>query len=69
MPASAQDQNFRLLTFREVCRIVGLSRATVYKRIQNGTFPPPIHIAPRVPRWRSDAFQAWIDGLTEPRAA
>lgn len=69
MPVPAQDTDFRLLNVSQVMALVGISRATVYKRVAAGQFPAPIYPAPNCPRWRSDTLQAWIDGLSEQQAA
>lgn len=45
----------------DVVRITGLSRATVYRRIADGRFPPPVHLGGRACGWRAAALQAWID--------
>ena len=58
-----------LLNVYEVCRKIGCTRATIYKRVADGSFPKPVHIGPRSPRWRSDEIADWIDRLSEARAA
>lgn len=45
----------------DVVRITGLSRATVYRRIAEGRFPPPVHLGGRACGWRAAALQVWID--------
>lgn len=45
----------------DVVRITGLSRATVYRRIAEGRFPPPVHLGGRACGWRAAALQAWVD--------
>ena len=49
-----------LLTVKEVCATLKLSRARVYAHVAAGRIPKPIHIAPRCPRWRSDVIENWI---------
>lgn len=46
----------RLIRLREVLNRVGLSKATVYRRIREGTFPSP---CPLDSRGRS---VAWVEG-------
>ena len=54
----------QLLTSEELCRILGITRPTIYKRLAaDPAFPKPIHIAPRCPRWRLADVEAWVDGL------
>ena len=45
----------------DVVRITSLSRATVYRRIAEGKFPPPIHLGGRACGWSPSALQRWID--------
>ena len=45
----------------DVMRITALSRATLYRRIAEGKFPPPVHLGGRACGWTPAALQAWID--------
>lgn len=54
---------------RDVMRITALSRSTVYRRISEGRFPPPLHLGGRASAWQSAALQAWIDDPEGYRAA
>jgi len=45
---------------RDVLRITGLSRPTLYRRIAVGRFPPPVHLGGRACGWSNLALQAWI---------
>ena len=56
--ANAPPAFYRL---RDVIRITALSRSTVYRRISEGRFPPPVHLGGRASAWQSAALQAWID--------
>ena len=56
-----------LLTVNEVGRRVGLSRPSIYRAIDRGTFPKPCYPAPRAPRWRSDEIAEWIDAASVRR--
>lgn len=53
-----------MLRLREVTRITGLARSTVYKLIHDGDFPPPIKLGARAVAWRSDAVNGWIQDRT-----
>ncbi|WP_162595242.1 helix-turn-helix transcriptional regulator [Variovorax sp. PBL-E5] len=46
---------------REVSRISALSRSTIYRRIAEGRFPPPVTLGGRASGWAREALQAWID--------
>jgi predicted DNA-binding transcriptional regulator AlpA len=57
---------------REVQRITGLSRPTLYRRIAASRFPPPVHLGGRACGWPCAALNAWIadpDGYRSPQAA
>ena len=45
----------------DVVRITGLSRTTLYRRIAEGKFPPPVHLGGRACGWPRAALQRWID--------
>ena len=48
-----------LLTIPEVVAEVGLSRATIYRRVASGDFPRPIQLSPRRVAWRESWIEAW----------
>jgi predicted DNA-binding transcriptional regulator AlpA len=45
----------------DVTRITALSRTTIYRRIAEGRFPPPVHLGGRASAWSSAKLQEWID--------
>lgn len=45
----------------DVVRITALSRATVYRRIAEGRFPPPVHLGGRACGWSPSDLQRWIN--------
>ena len=49
-----------LLTVKEVCALLKLSRTRLYKRIEEGAIPRPFHVANRCPRWRREVLERWI---------
>ncbi|MDE0170988.1 MAG: AlpA family transcriptional regulator [bacterium] len=60
----------RIVRIGEVCELTGLSRTTIWRRIDDGSFPPSIPLGPEGTRargWRLSDIQAWIDAL--PTAA
>ena len=59
---------FRL---RDVLRITGLSRPTLYRRIGANRFPPPVHLGGRACGWPTTALESWIadpEGYRAPEA-
>lgn len=56
----------RLLTRREVEQRLSLSRATLYRKMREGTFPCPIRIGSRAVRWSAAELERWLS--ERPRA-
>lgn len=72
-PLSASDDFFdvaspamRLLRIDEVCALVGISRAMVYKCMKHGPapFPKPVKIG-ALSRWLEEDVVAWIAQLRD----
>ncbi|PZU09921.1 AlpA family transcriptional regulator [Sphingomonas sp.] len=57
MNADAPD---RILRIDAVLERTGLSRSTLYRKIQNGTFPRQIAISERCAGWRESAVREWM---------
>lgn len=57
MASHAPDRFLRLNT---VLDRTGLSRATLYRKIQAGTFPKQIKIAERCCGWRDSDIEEWL---------
>jgi len=50
----------QLLRRPDVEKKTGLSRSTIYKRIDEGTFPKPIPLGGRLVAWLETDIQDWI---------
>ncbi|OWQ92933.1 helix-turn-helix transcriptional regulator [Sphingopyxis witflariensis] len=50
----------RLMRLNEVLDLTGLSRATLYRKIQAGTFPAQHKIAERCCGWRAGEVDVWL---------
>ena len=48
------------LRLNAVLKRTGLSRSTLYRKIELGTFPRQIKIAERCAGWRESAVNAWL---------
>jgi excisionase family DNA binding protein len=48
------------LTAGEVARLLGISRAQLYKLHQSGRLPRPVYLGTRAPRWLRDELEAWL---------
>ncbi|HEX7783170.1 MAG TPA: AlpA family transcriptional regulator [Sphingobium sp.] len=49
----------RFLRIDTVLHRTGLSRATLYRKVQQGTFPRQIKLAERCVGWRESAIADW----------
>jgi prophage regulatory protein len=54
------DQPDRILRIKTVLERTGLSRSTLYRKIEAGTFPRQIAISTRCTGWRQSAIEAWL---------
>ncbi|GAB4069586.1 AlpA family transcriptional regulator [Ancylobacter sonchi] len=53
----------RLLKLAEVTARVALGKSALYVKINEGTFPSPVRLAPGAVRWKKSEVDAWIAGL------
>lgn len=53
-----------LLPLKAVTQFTSLSRATVYRRVKDGTFPKPIRIGENRVVWRHEDLEAWLATCT-----
>jgi prophage regulatory protein len=56
----SDDRVDRILRLKAVLENTGPSRATLYRKIQAGTFPAQIKIATRCTGWRESAVREWM---------
>ena len=60
------EPRIRVLRQSDVIRLTGLSRTTIWRRVRDGSFPPPIRLGPpgtRAKGWRQTDLQDWFDSL------
>jgi prophage regulatory protein len=50
----------RILRLRTVLERTGLSRSTLYRKMDAGTFPRQLKIAARCAGWRESAVAEWM---------
>lgn len=50
----------RMLRLKTVLERTGLSRSTLYRKVDQGTFPAQVRIATRCVGWRESAIAAWL---------
>ncbi len=54
------DVSGRILRLPAVIDRTGLSRSTIYRKMDEGTFPRNIRIAGRCSGWREAAINEWV---------
>lgn len=52
--------NIRLIRLKEVMHVTGLARATIYKYMDEGTFPKSVSLGGRAVAWEESQVEDWI---------
>lgn len=62
-----QNSNIKpvFLRLRDVCKMTGMSRATVYRLIADGRFPPSVKLGERISAWPVAALEQWANERIE----
>ena len=58
----------RFLKLRDVIAMTGLSRTTIYRKMDLNTFPKQIVLSEACVRWRETHIVAWMDSQTQKAA-
>ena len=61
------QEKLKILRLKKVKDRTGLSRSTIYLRIQEGTFPRPINLGARAVGWIEHEIEAWLTSCLENR--
>ena len=51
----------RILRLKDVIAMTGLSRSTIYLRMEQGKFPEKINLGSRAVEWISSEIKEWIE--------
>jgi prophage regulatory protein len=65
--ANTIQEKLSILRRKQVEARTGLSRSTIYLRIQEGTFPRPINLGARAVGWVENEIEAWLASCVENR--
>lgn len=57
----------RIIRLKEVSKVTGLARSTIYKYVSEGTFPKPVSLGDRCVGWLESEVQGWIIARVEER--
>ena len=55
-----QLEERRIVRRDEVSRLTGLARATIYKKVKEGSFPAPVRLGIRSVGWRLTDIDTWL---------
>jgi prophage regulatory protein len=61
------EKKLSILRRKQVEARTGLSRSTIYLRIQEGKFPKPVNLGLRAVGWLENEIEAWLATLIENR--
>lgn len=64
-----ESLNRRFLSLNSVRERTGLSKATIYRAMNAGTFPRPVPVGASAVRWLSNEIEAWMDQRIADRGA
>ena len=53
----------KLLRRKEVETLVGMGSSTLYRKMDEGSFPRPVDVGGGSVRWREDDLREWLDAL------
>jgi len=65
--ANTNQEKLTILRRKKVETRTGLSRSTIYLRIQEGTFPRPINLGGRAVGWVENEIETWLASCIENR--
>jgi prophage regulatory protein len=65
--ANTYQERLSILRRKQVEKRTGLSRSTIYLRIQNGSFPRPIKLGARAVGWLENEIEEWLTARMEIR--
>ena len=55
-----QLEERRIIRIDEVSQLTGLARSTIYKKVSEGSFPPPVRLGARSVGWRLTNIDLWL---------
>ena len=59
--------SLKVLRLPDVINRVGLKRASIYQRMQTGSFPKPVPLGPRAVGWLEHEVEAWLAECVQRR--
>lgn len=65
-PTTTLDSYFKLPEIKAIAKV---STSTIYRWMEEGTFPKPIKMSRNCVRWRAADVRAWQNAFLQERAA
>lgn len=62
------EQQLKLIRLKEVMQLTGLSRSSVYKHMQAGSFPKQVSLGERSVAWVESEVLCWVNQRISERA-
>ena len=59
----------RFLRLPQVMEKTGIGRSSIYAKVRDGSFPPPIQLSQRIIAWIEDEIDAWMEERITARKA
>jgi len=53
----------RIIRTAELVRKTGMSRVTLWRRVRDKSFPPPLELGPNSRGWKESEITAWMESL------
>ncbi len=50
----------RIIRRPELCRLIGLSYSSIYRRVRKGTFPAPVSLGAQAIGWYAENVEDWL---------
>lgn len=66
-PEAGVPSSKQLLRLRDVSRMVGLGRSSIYRLVSLGAFPAPKKLGVRSVAWLQSDVESWIDARDQAR--
>ncbi|MEG9438510.1 AlpA family transcriptional regulator [Edaphobacter sp. HDX4] len=57
----------KFLRLPTIIETTGLSRSTIYRKLDDGNFPRPVRLGPKSVAWIESEVQDWMDQLASSR--
>lgn len=61
VPDGAVARETVILTSKDLCSLLQISRACLVNMVDKGEFPPPLHLSERRRGWRLGTYLDWLE--------